>query len=174
MSEMVIVMFDTNIFNLIIDNQIDVHSLKDPNTVFIATHIQIDEIMKTPNEERRDYLISVFRELLNDGSPDEVFLFNGATLNANKRQIRSTESAVWGHSRWGMAKWTRKDSLYESIKLKLDKLNNQKQNNIEDALITETCIKNSFVLVTEDRDLYNVAKQVGCLTQSFKDFRDRK
>ena len=99
-----------------------------------ATHIQIDELKKTLNEERKAALLRMFEEIVN---------------------IRvSTESAVWGVSEWGQCKFTASDNLYGSIKSELGRANDSKPNNIQDSLIAETSIKNGFTLVTHDRDLF--------------------
>ena len=75
-------MFDTNIFNEILDQEIDVTPIT--NALFYVTHIQLNEIQATKREERRNQLLQIFHEV-------------------NKKAI-STESAVWDVSEYGNAK----------------------------------------------------------------------
>ena len=83
--------------------------------------------------------------------------------------MRSTETAVWGVSKWGQAKWS-KDDQWKRIKSALDKLD-KKENNRQDALIAETAIKNGYTLVTADRNLRKVAKDFGATCMTFEELR---
>lgn len=55
-------MFDTNIFNKILDEKFDVSRLDDKDN-FFTTHIQQDEIDATPNMERKEKLREIFKEV---------------------------------------------------------------------------------------------------------------
>lgn len=144
-------MFDTNIYNHILNGSIDIEKLFG-KVEFLVTHIQFDELNNTKDEIRKKDLLSLF-------------------ININTSEI-PTESAVWDVSRFGQCKWPTSDNLYEPIKKKLDKLNNNKPNNIQDALIAETTIINNITLVTHDSDLFKVATSFKCacanLYQVFK------
>ena len=76
-------MFDTNIFNKILDNKknkypdLDLSNLKG---LYCITHIQKDELETTANEDRRRSLLEVFSLIRQDKMP--------------------TESAVWGVSKF--------------------------------------------------------------------------
>ncbi len=132
--------FDTNIFNRILDGQFDLNSISGEVKLF-ATHIELDEIRNTRNCERRSQLLSVFEAIDSKKIP--------------------TESAVWDVSNWDEAKWTVDDNLYEPIVKALDAKNGGKGNNVQDALIAETAIRNNLTLVTEDGDLAIIARGNG-------------
>ena len=98
-------------------------------------------VNKTLDAERRAQLFLKFAEI----SP----------------KIIPTESAVWGVSRWGQAKWN-DGELYSNLKQSLDGLNKSKPSNSNDALIAETAIVNDYALLTSDKDLTKVATKLGC------------
>ena len=134
-------MFDTTVFNHILDHGIDISVFRG-KARFYATHVQYDEIKNTEDPKRREELLEVFNDVI-------------------ERKV-STGSAVWDVSNWDQAKWSDEENgLYSDIKTKLDKLNKKKKNNMQDALIAETAIKNHFVLVTDDKDLREVTKIFG-------------
>lgn len=72
------------------------------------------------------------------------------------------ESAVWGVSKWGEAKWTAPDALLDKILAALNARNKRKKNNVQDVLIAETALLNQLALVTADADLAEVMKMFGC------------
>ena len=128
-------MFDTNIFNEILDQSIDLTSIEDAS--YYVTHVQLNEIQATKNEERRNQLLKTFHEV--------------------DKEAIATESAVYGISEWGNAKWGSAHGLYQPIVDRLGELNKKKKNNTQDALIAETAIINNQILVTNDTDLQAVA-----------------
>ena len=130
-------MVDTNIINRILDYGLDLEEFKKQDKKIFATHVQRDEINKTPDVTRRDELLSIFHEIV-DSIP--------------------TESALWGQSKWGACKWPI-NNLVQKI---LVELNNKKrkENNPKDALIADTAIKKNCILVTEDEALYYVVTEV--------------
>ncbi len=85
-------MFDTNVFNRILDGRVDVGSLSGDKQYFV-THIQRNEIENTKNPERRKALLDTFH-------------------GVEKSQV-PTESAYWGLSEWGAAKWSVEDGVIE-------------------------------------------------------------
>lgn len=129
-------MFDTNIFNRILDRQIDIASFNKECSYF-ATRIQYDEVCATPNPERRAMLIGLFKDV--------------STI--------PTSSAVVGISRVGECKIP-DDDLYQKLLAELDRLG-YKQNNKQDGLIGDTVIKNGFTLVSEDCNLREAVKKFG-------------
>ncbi len=137
---------DTCIINKLIDGEINVVDLPSIGS-FVASHIQIDEINKTQDSERRAQLFLKFSEV----SP----------------KIIPTESGVWGVSRWGQAKFSDGVKLNE-LKQYLNSLNNSKPNNINDALIAETAIVNGYTLLTSDRHLAEVVEMLGGKVVHFK------
>jgi rRNA-processing protein FCF1 len=130
---------DTNIFNKLVDGSLRPEDLPH-GAEFVATHVQVDELNNTSNNERRARLFLKFAELA--------------------LQLVPTESAVWDTSRWDHAKWG--DGVtYQALKNELDAVNGGKVNNVSDALIAEVAMVNKFVLLTSDYHLAEVAKKHG-------------
>ena len=130
-------MFDTNIFNEILDKRIDITPIT--NVLFYVTHIQKNEIQTTKQDERRGELLNVFHEV--------------------QKSVIATESAVWDLSEWDNAKLGTEEGLYQQITERLGELNKKKKNNSQDALIAETAISNGQILVTNDKDLRTVVNE---------------
>lgn len=129
---------DTNIINWLVDAKIDRAALPSDGTI-IATHIQIDELNRTSDEERRARL----------------FLILASTI----RELVPTESAVFDVSRFDNCKLG-DGVIYSSIKAALDARNGKRRRaNIHDALIGEVAIKNSYMLLTADADLAEVTRE---------------
>lgn len=131
---------DTNILNRLIDDRISLDVF--PNGAeLIASHIQIDEINKTSDEERRARL----------------FLLLAKTV----KSIVPTETSVFGVSRFDNSKLS--DGIcYSAIREALDLKNHKKRNNVQDALIGEIALINAHVLVTADADLAAVMESMDC------------
>jgi hypothetical protein len=55
-------MFDTNIFNRILDGAVEISRFRG-KTHFYATHVQLDELKATSNAQRRQELLAVFEEV---------------------------------------------------------------------------------------------------------------
>ena len=132
-------LLDTNIFNRLIDGTMRLDNLP-ADAVLYATHIQIDEINRTRDHERRAQLALRFASV--------------------RPTVLPTESAVWDVSRWDHAKWS-DGQLLEQLKQRLDTRNKAKSNNIQDALIAEVAIANGLTLLTADRDLAAVVSELG-------------
>jgi predicted nucleic acid-binding protein len=131
---------DTNIINRLVDGQLASANLPSDGN-FIATHIQRDELEKTPDEQRRAQLRAKFKEAID-------------------REVL-TEATVIGVSRIGLAKIS-DGKRYSSLRDALSSRNKAKSNNTQDALIAEVAIEHGWVLLTADRDLAEVAKKHGC------------
>ncbi len=140
-------MFDTVIFNRVVEQKVSVELLAEYVNVY-ATHIQRNEINETPCPEKRAKLNQVFVDLVLEERP--------------------TESAVWDVSEWDNARWTRDDNLSQPIKDALD-TRKRKNNNIQDALIAETAIKNNFILVIDDGHLREEASKFGAECMSWEE-----
>ncbi len=139
-------MFDTNIFNLILDGNVEFTSLE--GIQCYATHVQLDEIQATKNEERRSKLERVFIEALSEQLPTESFVLNVSRLN--------------------MAKLS-DGQIYNQLLQKLNNRNKSKPNNIQDALIAETALANQITLATEDQDLAKVYTEFGGMVCNLQD-----
>jgi hypothetical protein len=122
-------MFDTNIFNQILDDEIDCNLFSGINC--FVTHIQNDEIFATKDSDRRTDLVRIF-------------------LLIDKNTI-PTETALFGLSRFGQSKYGDRELFNNFLNCLNEK--KRKQNNNKDALIAETAIKNNFMLVTNDETL---------------------
>lgn len=135
-------MFDTNVFNCILDGKIEICEFR-ARAIFYATHIQLDELTATSNIQRRQELIAVFKSIV------------------ECNQI-PTDSFFLGVSQLGEAKLgDAENDLCSKIKEELDKRNKNKRNNIQDSLIAETAEKNGLSLITHDADLFFVATKFG-------------
>ncbi len=117
-------MFDTVIFNRIVENDISVESLNEFVEVF-ATYVQRGEINdeRMKDKEKQSKLNLIFNSLVS-----EV-------------RYLSTESTLWNYTPWNRGKWTDPDDNYRPVRDDLDNVK-KKENNFKDALIAETAKKN--------------------------------
>jgi restriction endonuclease S subunit/predicted nucleic acid-binding protein len=154
-------MFDTNVFNAIIDNRIDLRQLP-RNLKYYVTHIQYDEICSTQNEERKRELLEIMEKV-----PNEVI---------------ATEGAVYGVSRYGMAKFMSEADAkqYDEMLRRLKELDEEAgkkklpENQARDVLIALTSIKNCLVLVTEDKNLKKVTEEFNGQAITLEQFQKRE
>ena len=126
-------------FNWLADGAIKEESLPSDGG-FAITHIQVDEINKTKDEERRARLLLAQARLRCELIPTQTFLF--------------------GRSRFGLAKLG-DGALFSNLKGELDGLNGRKENNDRDALIAEAAIANGHTLLTADEDLRAATEKHG-------------
>ena|SRR2546426_894158 len=136
---------DTNIINWLIDGKIDKSGMPGDGE-FVATHVQIDEINRTSDDERRARL----------------FL----TLASSLSGLLQTETTVLGVSRLNFSKLGT-GVIFTSVKNRLDGMNGGKPSNIRDALIAEVSIVNSHTLLTADQDLAKVTRDHGGMVRLF-------
>jgi restriction endonuclease S subunit len=147
-------MFDTNIFDEILDEKIELPE----NLRYYVTHIQYDEICNIPidKKERREKLLKIFNKV-----PKEVI---------------ATEGAVLGVSRLELSKLMSKEDaeLYDKMLKKLEELDEKSgkkktpENQARDILIALTCMKNCLTLVTNDNNLKKVAQEFQCSAITFE------
>jgi restriction endonuclease S subunit len=147
-------MFDTNIFDEILDEKIELPK----NLRYYVTHIQYDEILNIPmnKKERREKLLKIFNKV-----PKEVI---------------ATEGAVLGVSRLELSKLMSKEDaeLYDKMLKKLKELDEKSgkkktpENQARDILIALTCMKNCLTLVTNDNNLKKVAQEFQCSAITFE------
>ena len=131
---------DTCIFNKLADGVIEKCDLP-TDGVFVATHIQLDELNNTRNVDRRAKLLLCFTTI--------------------RPEMEPTETYVVGTGRVGSFKIG--DGTLDKICSELDSLNNSKSNNVMDALCAEVALKNGHTLVTTDFDLKQAAEACGCV-----------
>ncbi|TAL53822.1 hypothetical protein [Pandoraea sp.] len=132
-------LLDTNVFNKLLDRVLKSEELPTDGE-FVVTHLQIDEINKTSDAERRVGLVLV--------------------QTALRVQLVPTETMVFDVSRFDHAKLS-DGKVYTELKNSLDALNKSKSNNVHDALIGEVGIVNGYTLITADRDLAKVVVDMG-------------
>lgn len=139
-------MFDTQIFDRILDGKIIIESIT-TKTKFFVTHIQFDEInnMGEEKKDRKIKLIKIFKEINPDELPSESFV-----LGISK----------FGHAKLGDARI-------------LENLRKENLNNTKDSLIGETCIKNNITLVTDDKDFRNKVISNGGSAIHFNELQKR-
>lgn len=138
--------FDTNIFDDMVDWKLELSDIVNCKKVEIyVTHIQIDEINKCSDVDRR------------------------ARLNIFMVKIRpiliSTSSAAYDISRYDESKFG--DGII------FNKIKKGNINQVEDALIGETAIKEEIVLVTNDKRLKNIVIKLGGDAIFLDDFIER-
>ncbi|MGH6662021.1 MAG: hypothetical protein ACREB6_10810, partial [Rhodospirillales bacterium] len=66
-------MFDSNVFNRIVDGIVPVESLVG-RVIAHSTHIQRDELDNTKDMERRAALAEVFGEIVSEAAPTDSFV----------------------------------------------------------------------------------------------------
>lgn len=138
--------FDTNIFDDMVDGKLELSDIVNCKKVEIyVTHIQIDEINKCSDVDRR------------------------ARLNIFMVKIRpiliSTSSCAFDVSRFDESKFG--DGII------FNKIKKGNINQVEDALIGETAIKEEIVLVTNDKRLKNIVIKLGGDAIFLDDFIER-
>ena len=132
-------MFDTDIFRKILKDNIVLDIMKKSKHQYYITHMQLDELNKTPHEikeRQRNTFKTISQELI------------------------PTESAVLSVSRARLVK-IGDSKLYSNILKELNKKRPENRNNIQDALIGETALRNNIILVTDDTALYAVIEKMG-------------
>ena len=182
--------FDTNVFDELLNSKIDLESLP-INFKYYITHIQEDEVesMGDDKKGKKDQLLSILNKFSGKLIPTEANVLGvsqfGACKLGNGVKI-PTEAAVWGVSKWGQCKWGGGVKIpTETFVLDVSRLDNEaklgkgtyfellqdgNQRHIEDALIGETAIVNNLTLVSNDEAFKNRVKKLGGKTLSFNEF----
>ncbi len=129
---------DTCVFNRLSDGKIVLSDIC-VDGVFVATHVQLDELQATSMQQKREQLVAAFKEVGPELVPTETFCFDISHLDIDKI----------GDGR-----------LFGSLKARLD-ASKKKANNTQDALIAEVAIVRKFTLVTSDGRLADAAREHG-------------
>lgn len=137
---------DTNIFNRLLDGQIAIAQL--PLGQYVATHIQLDEIERTPDPERRAELHAQFASIIDEVTPTESFVLDFSRLD----MARLGDAVVFEQLR---------DTLSAAAPQRFTA-------NTNDALIGEAAINNGYTLVTADRELASIVRRLGGDVIEFK------
>ncbi len=140
------VIFDSNIYDLIANGNLNINLLigKMEEFEFYITHVQIDEINKCPDEEKRAKLVLFMTKISPIVIPTESFVLDKSRL---------------GEARLGDAKI-------------LEEIRKENLKHTEDALIGETAIRNYLILVTEDNQLKNKVNSLNGKAISLKEFKE--
>jgi len=125
-------MFDTNVFDDLIDGRLNIAVLPKGTKIY-ATHIQMDEIARCSDQERRTRLQEVLTDSVHSQLPTASFVIGVSRLD----QARLGDGNTFQNLRGSAAR------------------------NTHDALIAETAIKEGLVLVTNDKDLRERARKAG-------------
>ncbi len=183
-------MFDTNIFDELLRNKIDLDSLP-KNLKYYITHIQEDEIefMGEDKKEKKNQLLFILNKFGGKLIPTEANVLGvsqfGACKYGNGVKI-PTEVAVWGVSKWDECKWGSGVKIpTESFVLDVSRLDGEAKlgsttyfealqngnlKHIEDALIGETAIVKNLTLISNDGSLRSKVRALGGEALSFSEF----
>jgi predicted nucleic acid-binding protein len=136
-------MLDTNVFNRALDGNLSITPL--PQTHLLVTGIQVAELGATLNQKRRADLLAVFKQ-----------------VNPTKTLASSFAFDIDGAG-FDEACWNDGTGRYQKMLDRLRQLDRKEKgaNQIRDALIGETAIKNGATLVTCDRNLRQLVKEFG-------------
>jgi hypothetical protein len=123
-------MLDTTVFNHVKEKRF-------PSAAFLgrkicATHVQLDELGRTPDLTTKADLLQIFTDI----APASL----------------ATDTPVWDDSKWDETKWPSDDGLYEALLRRIRVLDkkNKPLNQSRDARIAETAIRAGPTLVTDD------------------------
>lgn len=138
-------MLDTNAINDLLDGKLASRDIE--GKALYITHIQLDEVKKASVNRATELL--EFVEVI---GPKEI----------------STSSSAWGVSSWGKAKWAADSSSYPALLQRLRELDRatgksarDPANQPRDALIAETTIEHSLVLISNDSNLRMLVLEFG-------------
>lgn len=149
-----IFMFDTNAFGELLKEDFKL-PFNSQDIILVITEVQKNEIEQIPNQERKNRILEV------------------AKLFENKH----TSVMVWGYSKWGAGKWATEDSsnFYSHILKTQEKQFpcKDKKNIIADSIIGATCLAEKYVLVSQDKSLKKIVKEIDDTSEvfSFDEFK---
>jgi len=139
--------FDTNIFNLILDEGMVIENL---NIKVFVSEVQFKEIMKTKSDERRIQLLKIYQQI----NPTIIL----------------SKTSLWGDFPWGEKTFGKVTMEFKRI---LDSLNEskRKKNNSYDSLIAEVAIQYKLLLVTNVIELIKVFRKFKFNVITFRMFK---
>ena len=150
-------MFDTSALNRILDGRADNEwSLRGRN---FATDIQLQEVLDTPNEVRRRYLIDGLVALqLNIIRPTEMpQLFDVGQAFDTGERFPTGMGTVWYCNAFPLSF----GNYVLAIASDLPANKRRRENPLRDGFIAEAALLNRMTLVTADRRLAEVARAFG-------------
>lgn len=129
-------MFDTNVFNEILDGCIEIKKIHSLGHLFV-TSIQELEILKTKREVRKQALQEIFKSI----DSDHI----------------TPVTKVWGVFPWGKGPWGGEEGeLYPLLMERMKIAAPKGRGNQNDAIIAETSITHNCILITNDNALKSV------------------
>lgn len=149
-------MFDTNIFDGILDGKISLEQLR--RVDYCVTHLQkdeIDAIHKPEKLERKEELLKVFDKIKKKRVPTEGVVVDVSRLD----EARIADAELY-------------DKMLTRLR-DLDKKAGRKktpENQARDSLIAITCIEDNLTLISDDKNLRTVIQQFGGRAISLRGF----
>ena len=127
---------DTNCFDYLIDNQINIDDLKS-NGIFYTSNVQYSELKNTPNQKRSKELLAVYESL------DQI-----------KLQLKS---GIWIDDLY----WDDDQNWIDDQTTEFSDLQNNNLKNSKDALIGELTANSDILLVTSDKKFQKRCRKIG-------------
>jgi len=127
---------DTNCFDYLIDNQINIDDLKSKG-IFYTSNVQYSELKNTPNQERSKELLAVYESL------DQI-----------KLQLKS---GIWIDDLY----WDDDQNWIDDQTTEFSDLQNNNLKNSKDALIGELTANSDILLVTSDKKFQKRCRKIG-------------
>ena len=129
------IMLDTNACDKLLDSNIDISLLKNKCDIYI-THIQEDELAEMLSKQSKDKIIK-YKKII-------------SSLNKINTQKEPTSNAIFNISSWDYCYWGNEETneVYDKMF--------SKSKNHKDCLIAITAITNNMILITNDKELYQI------------------
>ena len=127
---------DTNCFDYLIDNQINIYDLKSKG-IFYTSNVQYSELKNTPNQKRSKELLAVYESL------DQI-----------KLQLKS---GIWIDDLY----WDDDQNWIDDQTTEFSDLQNNNLKNSKDALIGELTANSDILLVTSDKKFQKRCRKIG-------------
>jgi len=127
---------DTNCFDYLIDNQINIVDLKSKG-IFYTSNVQYSELKNTPNQKRSKELLAVYESL------DQI-----------KLQLKS---GIWIDDLY----WDDDQNWIDDQTTEFSDLQNNNLKNSKDALIGELTANSDILLVTSDKKFQKRCRKIG-------------
>jgi hypothetical protein len=140
-------MFDTNIFNNILDDKILL--IEDKDIEYFVTDAQFDELNNTKDDKRKHDLLNIFKGIEQINIP--------------------ITTHIWAYARWNTSTYGA-DELHKKLLKLLEEKKPNERGNLRDTLIGKTAIENGITLISSDKTLQESVKQLGGLSLSLLEF----
>ena len=150
---------DTDIFSSILDDIVNLPAITRNNAIFYSTQVQHDEIKRVRDNDKRDELLSIFRVIKNIRLPvdSETFIDTG-------------ELFVLGISKISLAQINRGPTFDRLFRALNQTRPTNMMDNKKDALIAETALRNSLILITDDYILREICEDNRVMVMLLNEF----